>query len=134
MSSLLVFNRVYRREIESVMLVFLTDFVNYCPGGPGYILSGCLSPPPLPCVNITINVPVVFVARYVMVLRRATSLRGALEGVGRSAFIVVNYICLTSLFLFLLLKHEEKKSEFIRNFYPNFYCFTKNPIYEYNLY
>jgi hypothetical protein len=32
--------------------------------------------------RITINVPVVFMARYVMVLRGATSLRGALEGVG----------------------------------------------------
>ncbi len=32
--------------------------------------------------NITINVPVVFMARYIMVLRGATSLRGALEGVG----------------------------------------------------
>ncbi len=32
---------------------------------------------------ITINVPVVFfMARYVMVLRGSTSLRGALEGVG----------------------------------------------------
>jgi hypothetical protein len=31
---------------------------------------------------ITINVPAVFIARYVMVLRRATPLRGALEGVG----------------------------------------------------
>jgi hypothetical protein len=31
---------------------------------------------------ITINVPVVFMARYVMVLRSTTSLRGALEGVG----------------------------------------------------
>ncbi len=30
---------------------------------------------------LTINVPVVFMARYVMVLRGATSLRGALEGV-----------------------------------------------------
>ncbi len=30
---------------------------------------------------ITVNVPVVFMARYVMVLRRATSLRGALERV-----------------------------------------------------
>ncbi len=29
---------------------------------------------------ITINVPVVFMARYVMVLRSATALRGALEG------------------------------------------------------
>ncbi len=32
--------------------------------------------------GITINVPVVFMARYVMTLRGATSLRGALEGVG----------------------------------------------------
>jgi hypothetical protein len=32
--------------------------------------------------KITINVPVVFMARYVMVLRGATSLQGALEGVG----------------------------------------------------
>ncbi len=31
---------------------------------------------------LTINVPVVFMARYVMILRGATSLRGALEGVG----------------------------------------------------
>ncbi len=31
---------------------------------------------------LTINVPVVFMARCVMVLRSATSLRGALEGVG----------------------------------------------------
>ncbi len=33
-------------------------------------------------IFMTINVPVVFMARYVMVLRGATSLRGALEGVG----------------------------------------------------
>ncbi len=32
--------------------------------------------------KITLNVPVVFIALYVMVLRSATSLRGALEGVG----------------------------------------------------
>jgi hypothetical protein len=30
MSSLLVFNRVYRLEIKSVMLAILTCFVNYC--------------------------------------------------------------------------------------------------------
>jgi hypothetical protein len=33
-------------------------------------------------VHKTTNVPVVFMARYVMILRGATSLRGALEGVG----------------------------------------------------
>ncbi len=32
--------------------------------------------------TITIDVPVVFMARYVMILKGATSLRGALEGVG----------------------------------------------------
>jgi hypothetical protein len=32
--------------------------------------------------RLTINVPVVFMALYVMVLRGATSLRGALEGMG----------------------------------------------------
>jgi hypothetical protein len=37
---------------------------------------------PTEYVVITINVPVVFMVRYVMVLRGATSLRGALEGVG----------------------------------------------------
>ncbi len=31
---------------------------------------------------LTINEPVVYMAQYIMVLRRATSLRGALEGVG----------------------------------------------------
>jgi hypothetical protein len=35
-----------------------------------------------PACLITINVPVVFMARYVMVLRVATSLLGVLEGVG----------------------------------------------------
>ncbi len=38
MSSLLVFNRVYRLEIQSVMLVFFTLFVNSRPS-------------PLPCSN-----------------------------------------------------------------------------------
>ncbi len=33
-------------------------------------------------MEIIINVHIVYMARYVMVLRRATSLRGALEGVG----------------------------------------------------
>ncbi len=36
----------------------------------------------MPLHALTINVPVVFMARYIMVLRGATSLRGALEGVG----------------------------------------------------
>ncbi len=31
MMSLLLFNRVYRLEIQSVLLVFLTGIVNYCP-------------------------------------------------------------------------------------------------------
>ncbi len=49
MSSLLVFNRVYRLEIQSVMLVFSTGFVKHCLSN---LLHGQLSPPPpLPCVN-----------------------------------------------------------------------------------
>ncbi len=34
------------------------------------------------CAKLTIEVLVVFMAGYIMVLRGATSLRGALEGVG----------------------------------------------------
>jgi hypothetical protein len=50
MSSLLVFNRVYILEIKSVMLVFSTGFVNYCP--LTFSLVSSPSPPPtLPCVN-----------------------------------------------------------------------------------
>jgi hypothetical protein len=49
MSSLLVFNRVYRLEIQSAMLEFLTGFVNYCPSNL-YLVSTPL-PPRLPCVN-----------------------------------------------------------------------------------
>jgi hypothetical protein len=37
---------------------------------------------PNPSAVIAINVPVVFMARYVMILRGSTSLRGELEGVG----------------------------------------------------
>jgi hypothetical protein len=45
MSSLLVFHKVYRLEIQSVLLVFSThSFVNYCPST---LLSGS-PPPPLP--------------------------------------------------------------------------------------
>ncbi len=47
MSSLLVFDRVYRRETQSVMLVFLT--VNYYPSN---LLSGSPHPSALPKVNI----------------------------------------------------------------------------------
>ncbi len=46
--SLLVFTRVCRLEIQSVMLVFSSSFVNYCPSN---LISGKLSPLPPPCVN-----------------------------------------------------------------------------------
>ncbi len=46
-ASLLMFSRVYRLEILSVMLVFLTGFVNIAP----LTFSLVSSPPPLPCVN-----------------------------------------------------------------------------------
>jgi hypothetical protein len=49
MSSLLVFNRVNRLEIQSVMLVLSTPLVNKRPSN---LLSGSpIPPPPLPCVN-----------------------------------------------------------------------------------
>ncbi len=51
MSSLLVYNRVNRLEIQSVMLVFRPSFVNYCPSN---LLSG--SPPPLPKVKVQYTV------------------------------------------------------------------------------
>jgi hypothetical protein len=49
MSPLLVFNRVYRIEIQSAMLVFSTPLVNY---PLSKLLTGSPpTPPPLPCVN-----------------------------------------------------------------------------------
>jgi hypothetical protein len=49
MSSSLVFNRVYRLEIQSDMLVFSTPLVNCCP----YTFSLTYpTPPPLPKVNV----------------------------------------------------------------------------------
>jgi hypothetical protein len=48
MSFLLAFNRVYRLEKQSVMMVFSTGFANYCPSNP---LPSCLALPPLSCVN-----------------------------------------------------------------------------------
>ncbi len=42
-----MFYRVYSLETQSVMLVFSTGFVYYCPFP---LLSG-KSPPPIPCVN-----------------------------------------------------------------------------------
>ncbi len=48
MSSLLVFNRVYRLEIQSVMLIFWTGFL---PLLPSLWLSLPLPPSPLPYAN-----------------------------------------------------------------------------------
>jgi hypothetical protein len=48
MSSLPVFNRVYRLEIQSVMLVFSTGFVNFCR----YICLSGSPPPPLPSPHL----------------------------------------------------------------------------------
>ncbi len=48
-SSSLVFNRVYRLEIQSLMLVFSTPLVNCCPF---YFLSDLPHPSPLPKVNV----------------------------------------------------------------------------------
>ncbi len=51
MSSLLVFNRVYRLEIQSIMLVFTTPLVNYCRSNLNLTGSPNRPPPPLPFVN-----------------------------------------------------------------------------------
>ncbi len=51
MSSLPEFNRVYRLVIQSVMLIFLTGFVKYCP----YNLFFCLVLPTSPvwiCIHV----------------------------------------------------------------------------------
>ncbi len=45
-SYLQAFSRVYRLEIQSVMLVFSTGFVNYCPS-----IFSLVSSPPHPSVN-----------------------------------------------------------------------------------
>ncbi len=52
MSSLLVFNRVYRPEIQSVMLVFSTQL---CELLPLYNLLSGSPAPPLPKVNVQYN-------------------------------------------------------------------------------
>jgi hypothetical protein len=50
MSSLIVFNRVYRLEIQSVMLVFSTQLCELLPPLPFSLVQ--LSPlRPLPCIN-----------------------------------------------------------------------------------
>ncbi len=56
MSSLLVFNRILRLDIQSIMLVFSTPLVKYCPCN---LLSG--SPPPPPRVNKSIYVFIQYV-------------------------------------------------------------------------
>jgi hypothetical protein len=50
MSSLLVFNRVHRLEIQSVMMVFSTSIVNWRPSN---LLTGLTLPPPFPVLIFT---------------------------------------------------------------------------------
>ncbi len=50
MSASLMFNRVYRLEIQSAMLVFSTPVVNCCPTTGTFFLTSP-TPPPLPKVN-----------------------------------------------------------------------------------
>ncbi len=44
MSFLQVFSRVYTLEIQSVMLEFLTGFVNYCPSYLSLVSTPLLNP------------------------------------------------------------------------------------------
>jgi hypothetical protein len=46
----MVFNRVYRLEIQSVKLIFSIGFVNYCPTNLLFSLVSSPPPPP-PCCN-----------------------------------------------------------------------------------
>jgi hypothetical protein len=53
MSSLLVFTRVHRLEIQSVTLTFSTGFVKNCPS---ILFTGYLSPlPPFLCILYTVH-------------------------------------------------------------------------------
>jgi hypothetical protein len=51
MTSLLVFHRVYRLEIQSVILVFSTPFVNLRPPSTFSLFHQPPPPPHLPCAN-----------------------------------------------------------------------------------
>jgi hypothetical protein len=48
------FNRVYRVEIKSVMLIFSAPLVNYCPST--FSLTSPTPPPPLPKVNVLYSI------------------------------------------------------------------------------
>jgi hypothetical protein len=52
MSSLLVFDRVYRLEIQSVRLVFSTQLCELLSLYPSLWFNSSLSPPPLPKVKV----------------------------------------------------------------------------------
>jgi hypothetical protein len=56
MSSLLVFIRVYRLEIQSVILVFSTPLVNHCPSN--LLTSSPPRPPPPPLPSLCEKVQV----------------------------------------------------------------------------
>ncbi len=69
-------------EFLSLLKLFLPAFAAATWGARRGDSTVCTRTVHTVCVVLTINVPVVYMAWYVMVLRRATSLRGALEGVG----------------------------------------------------
>jgi hypothetical protein len=74
-------NRTNNRVFESAQIISTCLRGGYMRGAAGrqHRVYSCVH---TVCSVLTINVPVVYMARYVMVLRGATSLRGALEGVG----------------------------------------------------
>jgi hypothetical protein len=55
MSSLLVFNRVYRPEIQSVMLAFLTELWELLPQYPSLWFTSPTTPPPVPQLKYSIR-------------------------------------------------------------------------------
>ncbi len=65
--------------------------------------------------KLTMNVPVVFMARYVMVLRVATSLRGALEGVGpkKSKYFFPTLTYITKCISSEHLRNQQRRIKYI---------------------
>jgi hypothetical protein len=67
-----------------------------------------------PPYTVTINVPVVFMGRYVMILRGATSLQGALEGVGPENRDLNPYINNKTVIKILLARQFEAVSNIVK--------------------
>ncbi len=91
-SSLLEYNRVYRLEIQSVILVFSTGFVKQCPCNllPGQLFP--TTPPPFPCLNkYTVQYSVVNLHTYTVCKRRGEY--GVIGGASDRYSHAAKYLC-----------------------------------------